>query len=99
MRAAAAMQKKAQEKDTPRCKEVVRGEGRVALQAAACPECETFLRKEAEGRDDPEKAYADMVKKACRHRERFLPPDTPEEYWKLTFDETQTQPPPPAKKR
>lgn len=77
--------------------EVVRGAERAALSAHVCPECETFFRSEAASRSNPDLAYRDLVQAAGRHRCRHKAPATPEDFWKLSFDTTDsadsTQPP------
>lgn len=74
-------------------KETVLGHARRGLIGYACHECEPFLRKQAAGHQDPEKEFKRLSEKFCKHRARQPPPGTPPDYWKLTFDETQTQNP------
>lgn len=78
----------------PRCQEVVRGNARLGLKARACVECEEFLREEVKGRGgDMDEELKQLVDRVCRHREKEGRPETPEEFYKLTFEETQTQAP------
>ncbi len=32
---------------------------------------------------------AERMQQACRHRARYLPPDTPEHFWSIGFPDTQ----------
>lgn len=63
------------------------------MVAKACPECEQFYQ-EAFG-DDPAK-LKDMIQRCGKHRAERPQGgrETPDDYWKLSFDESQTQPPP-----
>ena len=82
------------EKQVCAAQETVRGKNeRKKLIGFACHECEHFFREEANTRSDPEEAYQQLLNIGCRHRAVKPPPATPPDYWKLTFEETQTQPP------
>lgn len=66
----------------------------MGLKARACVECEEFLKEEIEGRGgDVHEELKRLVGKVCRHREKDGRPETPKEFYKLTFEETQTQAP------
>lgn len=93
-RAAANLRRRQQ--SAPRCAGASRDSSRRSLPAVACPECCAFFRQEAAASQDPEAAYERLVNKACRHRYEHPRQSTPEGYWDLSFDETQTQPPPPS---
>jgi len=84
-------------------KETVLGKARRALEGYECHECEAWFNAEAAGDENPEERKKQLLKH-CKHRARKPPPATPPDYWKLSFDETQTQPPPteqptPARKK
>ncbi len=92
-RAARAMQENFRRKEECAAMETVRGNARKALVGYSCHLCEKFFRDEAAGHPNPEAEYQRLVNVGCRHRAKKPPPSTPPNYWKLTFDETQTQPP------
>lgn len=70
-------------------KETVLGHARKALQGYDCRECAEMFEYEAGG--DPIRKQ--QLLKHCKHKAKKPPPKTPDDYWKLTFDETQTQAP------
>lgn len=78
-----------EKRDTPLCQERVK--------RVECAICEKFLRKEAEGKvgkdGDVEQELRKMIKRVCRHRKVKGRKETPDDYYDLTFQETQTQPP------
>lgn len=91
------VQESRRRKESYVAKETVRGKAREALQGFTCNECDAIITHEAKYSSDPEREHKRLSDKCCRHRAHKPPPMTPEGYWKLTFDETQTQPPSPPK--
>ncbi|KAI0567342.1 short-chain dehydrogenase/reductase SDR [Gracilaria domingensis] len=81
-------------RDTPLVQERrVRGND-LRRRAVTCAECERFFRAEAAAHEDPELAYEQLVQSTCRHRRNAQKQSTPDDYWQLTFQETETQAPP-----
>ncbi len=70
-------------------KETVLGHARKALPGYDCRECAEMFDYEAGG--DPVRKQ--QLLRHCKHKAKKSPPQTPDDYWKLTFDETQTQAP------
>lgn len=93
VRAAHSILHRQRERDTPRVQRPLRGRDRHALNTRSCVECERFFRAEAAAHDNPQLAYQQLLKSACRHRTEYEQPATPENFWQLTFEETATQPP------
>ncbi|XP_075126724.1 DNA endonuclease RBBP8 [Leptodactylus fuscus] len=65
--------------------EVVRNkEERRKLQGHTCKECELYYA------DLPEEERAKKLSACSRHRARYIPPSTPENFWEVGFPSTQT---------
>ncbi|KAG8571075.1 hypothetical protein GDO81_011518 [Engystomops pustulosus] len=65
--------------------EVVRNkEERRKLQGHTCKECELYYA------DLPEEERAKKLSACSRHRFRYIPPSTPENFWEVGFPSTQT---------
>lgn len=75
--------------------EAVRGEERKKLLAHACPECDAFFRAEVAGRPDADAAYRQLLQTSGRHKCKHRKRETPDGFWRLSFDDTPTQPPDP----
>lgn len=79
----------------PRGPELVRDSMGIALRARPGVQCEQCLADEAR-RADAGESHGETDKSAgsvCKHREKEARPSTPDGFYKLTFDETQTLPP------
>jgi len=67
--------------------EVVRNkEERAALPAFECDQCRKFYEALGEGVDRNK-----MVQHCSRHRARDEVPDTPPDYWQMSFPSSETQ--------
>jgi len=73
--------------------ETIRGKKRAGLQGYTCHLCEQFVKDEAGSSKKPYKRREELMKH-CRHRAIKPPPQTPPNYWTLSFSSTRTQPPP-----
>lgn len=88
------MRNKQRAKREPRCFQVVRGKQRAQFEARTCVECEQWLRREVEDRGgDVDAELKRLTELVCKHREDGQRPQTPDNFYRMTFDETQTQPP------
>jgi len=64
-------------------KDVVRGEKRRELPGHECEECQKFYSALCDGNSIFDKS--DMLKACSRHRSRFTPDMTPDDFWEMSF--------------
>jgi hypothetical protein len=75
-----------------RCEEVVRGRAeREALNGYECAQCAAFFDEAVLVGNGAKYYDRDELLRCSRHRSRHTPPQTPEDYWELSFMDEKTE--------